>query len=137
VSANIIIMALTFNFLNRQSFYTGLQNEFDVIQPFDQWGSINGTPTGQRFNDILDGYMSTLRFYRDLMTLNLLVITDGESNDEETLHWANEEHITKIIHRGYQAHQIGIEFAQVGDCRDATRHWKKRLVGTIETLNGI
>jgi hypothetical protein len=69
--------------------------------------------------------MSTFRYYRDLMPLNLLVITDGESNDEETLHWAIEEHITKIIHRGYQAHQMGIEFVQVGDCQDATRHLEK------------
>jgi hypothetical protein len=113
------------HFLNRPSFYTGLQSEFDVIQAFNQGSPTNGTPTGQRVNDILDGYMSTLRFYRDLMPLNLLVITDGESSDEETLHWAIEEHITKIIHRGYQAHQMGIEFVQVGDCRDATRHLEK------------
>ena len=113
------------HFLNRHGFYSGLRSESDVIEAFRQGGPTNGTPTGQRVNDILDGYMSTLRYYRDLMPLNLLVITDGESNDEETLHWAIEEHVTKIIHRGYQAHQMGIEFVQVGDCQDATRHLEK------------
>ena len=113
------------HFLNRQSFYAGLRSGSDVLEAFNEGRPNNGTPTGQRVNDILDGYMSTLRFYRDLMPLNLLVITDGESNDEETLHWAIEEHLTKIIHRGYQAHQLGIEFVQVGDCQDATRHLVK------------
>ncbi|KAL0025586.1 hypothetical protein WJX79_004293 [Trebouxia sp. C0005] len=38
------------------------------------WG---GTPLGLRINTILDGYMSSLRYERDLKPLNLVVITDG------------------------------------------------------------
>ena len=59
------------------------------------------------------------------MPLNLIVITDGEANDEEILHMSVEEHVTKIVHRGFPAHQFGIEFVQVGDCQYATRHLEK------------
>jgi len=38
---------------------------------------------------------------------------------------AIEEHITKIVHRGYQAHQFGVEFLQVGDDEEATLHLEK------------
>lgn len=110
------------HFLNRKRFYTGLRTQSEVMEAFNAGRPEHGTPTGQRINDLLDGYMSTLRYYRKLMPLNLLVITDGEANDPKVLHWAIEEHVTKIIQRGYPAHQFGIEFIQVGDCELATRH---------------
>ena len=56
----------------------------------------------------------------DLMPLNLLVITDGHADDRDLLSWAIDEHITKIIERGYPANQLGIEFVQVGDNPTAT-----------------
>jgi hypothetical protein len=59
------------------------------------------------------------------MPLNLRVFTDGEANDEEVLHGAIEEHVTKIVQRGYPAHQFGVEFVQVGDDETATRHLEK------------
>lgn len=110
------------HFLNRRSFYTGLRTHSEVLEAFDAGYPNDATPTGQRVNDILDGYMSTLRYHRDLMPLNLLVITDGEANDPKVLHWSIEEHVTKIVQRGYPPHQFGIEFIQVGDCEYATRH---------------
>lgn len=109
-------------FLNRTDFYTGLCTEDDVLKAFNAGIPDNGTPTGQRMNDILDAYMSTLRYYRNLMPLNFLVITDGEANDESILHWTIEEHIQKVIRLHYPPNQLGIEFVQVGDCVNATRH---------------
>ena len=113
------------HFLNREPFYTGLRTSAAVESAFDYDSPGGGTPTGRRVNDILDAYMSTLRYYRGLMPLNLIVITDGEANDEEILHMSIEEHVTKIVHRGFPAHQFGIEFVQVGDCQYATRHLEK------------
>jgi len=109
-------------FLNRTALYSGLQDERDVEEAFtarpSNW---HGTPTGQRVHDILDAYLSTLRYYRHLMPLNLLVITDGEATDEDTLYWAIKEHLTRLMERGYPAHQLGIEFVQVGDNESATK----------------
>lgn len=113
------------HFLNRVPFYGGLRSAGAVQQAFDSDAPHNGTPTGQRVNDILDAYMSTLRHYRKLLPLNLIVITDGEAQDESVLHWTIEHHVSKIVHRGFPAHQFGIEFVQVGDCMYATRHLEK------------
>jgi hypothetical protein len=109
-------------FLNRTALYTGLQNEKDVKEAFSAKPSNwHGTPTGQRVHEILDAYLSTLRYYRHLMPLNLLVITDGEATDEDTLYWSIKEHLTRLMERGYPAHQLGIEFVQVGDSESATK----------------
>jgi hypothetical protein len=113
------------HFLNRVSFYAGLRTAQAVQSAFDSDVPNNGTPTGARVNDILDAYVATLRYYRLLMPLNLIVITDGEAQDEELLHQAIEHHVTELVHHGFPAHQFGVEFVQVGDCQYATRHLEK------------
>ena len=113
------------HFLNRTDFLAGLYTPQAVEAAFDSDSPGGGTPTGQRVNDILDAYMATLRYYRALMPLNLIVLTDGEAQDETLLHHAIEEHVTKIVHRGFPAHQFGVEFLQVGDDERATRHLEK------------
>jgi hypothetical protein len=110
------------HFLNHITPHLGLHTAEDVQRIFSQMRPGGGTPTGQRINDILDGYMCALRYNRTIMPLNLVVITDGEAQDERLLHWAIEEHVTKIVQRGFQPHQFGVEFLQVGDDEDATRH---------------
>jgi len=59
------------------------------------------------------------------MPLNLVVITDGEAQDESLLYRAIEEHITKIVRGDYQAHQFDVEFLQVGGVEEATLHLEK------------
>ena len=113
------------HFLNRTDFLAGLYTSQAVEAAFDSDRPGGGTLTGQRVNDILDAYMATLRYYRALMPLNLIVITDGEAQDETLLHHAIEEHVTKIVQRGFPAHQFGVEFLQVGDDERATRHLEK------------
>jgi hypothetical protein len=49
------------------------------------------------------------------LPLNLIIITDGEANGEHILDWTIEHNFTKIVHRGFPAHQSGIELVQVGD----------------------
>jgi len=72
------------HFLNQPSFYSGILaahgvNEiFNTVHPCSVAYSI----VGHRVSDILEGYISTLRYYRELMPLNLLVITDGSINDD-------------------------------------------------------
>jgi len=113
------------HFLNRASPFLGLHTKRDVLQAFQVVHPGGGTPTGRRMNEILDGYMCALRYNRSIMPLSLVVITDGEAQDESLLHWAIEEHVTKVVHRGFQAHQFGVEFLQVGDDEEATRHLEK------------
>ena len=113
------------HFLNRVPFYAGLRTAQAVYSAFDSDRPNNGTPTGRRVNDILDAYVATLRYYRHLKPLNLIVITDGEAQDEALLHQAIEHHVTELVHRGFPAHQFGLEFVQVGDCQYATRHLEK------------
>jgi hypothetical protein len=132
------------HFLNRDTFYSGLHTDTDVYKAFNDMTPANGTPTGIRVNDILDAYMCTLRYYQDLIPLNLLIITDGEANDKETLQWTFHEHLTNLTNHHYPAHQLGIEFMQVGDCMKATRqivkllkkvnrHCKRDIVGVTTT----
>lgn len=111
--------------LNRVPFYAGLATTAAAESAMDADRPTNGTPTGRRVNDLLDAYVSVLRYYRDLLPMNLIVITDGEANDEGLLHEAIEHHVTELVHRGFPAHQFGAEFVQVGDDEYATRHLEK------------
>lgn len=113
------------HFLNRPSPFHGLHTTKDVRHAFQFVHPGGGTPTGRRVNEILDGYMCALRYNRSIMPLNLIVITDGEAQDESLLHKAIEHHVTKIVHRGFQAHQFGMEFLQVGDDEEATQHLER------------
>lgn len=113
------------HFLNHQGSFLGLHSSQDINRVFQTVHPGGGTPTGRRVNEILDGYMCVLRYNRSLQPLNLIVVTDGEAQDEGLLHRAIEEHVTKIVHRGFQAHQFGVEFLQVGDDWEATKHLER------------
>lgn len=110
------------HFLNHINPQQGLQSAQEVHEIFGRVRPRGGTPLGMRINTILDGYMSSLRYERDLKPLNLVVITDGRAGDEGILYAALEEHVTRIVQRGHPAHQMGVEFLQVGDDRYATLH---------------
>jgi hypothetical protein len=116
---------LDIHFLNRSTPLLGLRTPADVTRAFQAVRPGGGTPTGRRMNEVLDGYMCALRYNRALQPLNLIVITDGEAQDESLLHWAIEQHVSKIVHRGFVAHQFCIEFLQVGDDEEATAHLEK------------
>jgi hypothetical protein len=113
------------HFLNHATPLLGLHTAASVTHAFRAVRPSGGTPTGRRVNEVLDGYMCALRYNRALQPLNLVVITDGEAQDESLLHWAIEQHVAKVVHRGFVAHQFGVEFLQVGDDDEATRHLEK------------
>lgn len=110
------------HFLNHRNAQQGLQSSQQVQAVFSQVRPAGATPLGLRINTIMDAYMSSLRYERHLKPLNLVVITDGKANDERVLFDTLEEHVGRIVQRGHPAHQMGIEFLQVGDCQWATAH---------------
>ncbi len=112
------------HFLNHAMPEQGLRTAADVLDTFDRVRPTNGTPTGQRVNDILDAYMSTLRYDRHLKPLNLVVLTDGADTDcpREKLFFAIEEHVSHVVQRGHPGWQLGVEFLQVGNDPKATLH---------------
>jgi hypothetical protein len=132
------------HFLNQATFYSRLRTTTDVQEAFNSVAPENGTPTGGRVNDILDAYMCTLRYHRNLIPLNLLIFTDGEANDMGTLNWTIKKHLTNLKKGGYPANQLGIEFVQLGDCKNANRelvklevkvnrHFKRDIVDVTPT----
>ena len=126
------------HFLNHSNAQQGLQSSQDVQDIFSRVRPGGGTPLGMRINTILDAYMSSLRYERDLKPLNLVVITDGKAGDERILFAALEEHVSSITQRGHPPHQMGIEFLQVGDDQWATTHlWeiKERVSRHHQSFN--
>jgi hypothetical protein len=57
--------------------------------------------------------------------LNTICSSSRTVNDEATLHWLVGEHLTNLINRGHSIHQLSIEFVQVGDFMNTTRHLVK------------
>ncbi|KAJ3194743.1 hypothetical protein HK101_001970 [Irineochytrium annulatum] len=113
------------HFLNVRTVYRNVRTRAEVLRIFTDVRPTAGTYTGARVGDILDAYMSTLRYEPSIRPLSLVIYTDGETSDEETLHHTIESHVTHIMHRGYPGHQLGLEFIQVGDDQEATRHLRK------------
>ncbi|KAJ3075019.1 hypothetical protein HDU98_009463 [Podochytrium sp. JEL0797] len=116
---------LSLFFLNAPTIHTKIRSSDAVNAVFRSNRPNGGTPLGRRVNDILDAYMTCLRYDRNLKPLNLVVFTDGESQDEEVLKHSIESHVHHVMNRGYVAHQLGIEFVQVGDDAEATRHLRE------------
>ncbi|KAK0662933.1 hypothetical protein QBC41DRAFT_329501 [Cercophora samala] len=94
---------------------------FSAVKP------AGGTPTGKRLNDILDPYVKLYEMAdkakrKEIKPLLLVVITDGEANDDV------DEVIINIADRLNEVdaprHQVGIQFFQVGDDEKATEHLK-------------
>ncbi|KAK3392346.1 hypothetical protein B0T20DRAFT_360824 [Sordaria brevicollis] len=100
----------------------------DVIAIFERVQPTHLTNTGQRIRDILDPYLAHYtRDYKNkkdwdpertgVKPINLIVITDGVATDNL------EYHLKKIIERLDKVdaphHQVGIQFFQVGNDKDA------------------
>ena len=103
------------HFVNQPAFYAGVHTAPEVNEVFN-----TVTPCTTTYNilslklvKILDGYISTLYYYRNLLPLNLLVITNITPDHEESLMTGIEERLSHVQKLGFPAHQIGIEFVQV------------------------
>ncbi|PTB67561.1 hypothetical protein BBK36DRAFT_1167953 [Trichoderma citrinoviride] len=87
-----------------------------------------GTPTGTRLSDILEPYVGSLeeakRTGEQVKPVNIIVITDGEATvDPED---AIVRYARRLDQLGAPSHQVGIQFFQVGDSKQA-RQWLKDL----------
>lgn len=104
------------HFLNHRNFRQGLQTSQDVQAVFSRVRPTGGTPVGRYVHAILDGYLSTLRYERNLKPLNLVIITAGGEDNWNILLTAIMDHLDQLTKRGYPGHQLGIEFLLVGSC---------------------
>ncbi len=104
------------HFLNHRNLRQGLQTSQDVQAVFSRIRPTGGAPVGKYVQAILDGYLSTLRYERNLKPLNLVVTTAGEEDNWCILMSAITDHLNQVTKRGYPGHQLGIEFLLVGSC---------------------
>ncbi|TPX54014.1 hypothetical protein CcCBS67573_g09629, partial [Chytriomyces confervae] len=108
-------------FLNNHSVHSGIRHGEWIQAVFDNVAPpTGGTPTGRTMHEILDAYMSTLRYDSTFKALNIVVFTDGKANDFYVLKYTIRHHIQILNRRGHLGHQLGIEFIQVGDDEIAT-----------------
>lgn len=116
---------LKHRFPGRGNVQQGLQSSQEVQAVLSRVRPAGHALLEARVRAILDAYMSTLRYERYLKPLNLVVITDGtalEGGLPPFLSDTINRHVDRVVKRGHPAHQLGIEFLQVGNSQEATRH---------------
>lgn len=112
-------------FLNKPAspHHKNITSPSTVTQIFSSVTPHGGTPTGQRLNSLLKPYLSTYASAPDSAKpkpLNLICITDGcPSDDVESVLIAVAKKLDAL---DAPAWQVGIQFFQVGDDRDARLH---------------
>jgi hypothetical protein len=108
------------HFMNHKRSYAGLCTGSDVSDILDSLTPVADgyTSTGDRVKDILESYTATLRYCRDIMPLNLLIIMSGAISDGEILFSTIDNHLSTIINTGFPSYQFGMEFIQLGNDRE-------------------
>ncbi|KAA1073704.1 hypothetical protein PGT21_023052 [Puccinia graminis f. sp. tritici] len=94
---------------------------FRTVQPVGQ-----STPTDVRIEELLGVYLNRLEEARatnraPIKPLNLIVITNGEGDDPDTLAHALAGFSDRLDLGRFPLTQLGVQFVQIGDERDATR----------------
>ncbi|KAA1076881.1 hypothetical protein PGT21_022884 [Puccinia graminis f. sp. tritici] len=94
---------------------------FRTVQPVGQ-----STPTDVRVEELLGVYLKRLEEARatnraPIKPLNLIVITDGEGDDPDTLAHALAGFSDRLDLGRFPLTQLGVQFVQIGNDRDATR----------------
>ncbi|KAL9093818.1 MAG: hypothetical protein Q9159_000120 [Coniocarpon cinnabarinum] len=92
------------------------------------------TPTDRRLGRLLKQYLDRLKAARSapesVKPLNIIVITAGRPSDEKELEWELEKAAKRLdnmrIFDGEPApaHQVGVQFFQIGNASGAKRHLK-------------
>ena len=99
--------------------YYNLTSSYEVKSIFDAQRPYGLTFTGQRLDDILGAYIE--QYQRDKSTakpVNLIIITDGvPSDDPESI---IVQHARKLDTLDAPLGQIGLQFFQIGNEREAT-----------------
>ena len=104
-------------FLNHKSIYTNVNDVYAVESIFKRVAPSGSTPTGNRLYNILDPYVKALQRRETKKPLNIIVITDGAATDDpESVIVDAAKKLDAIQAPPWQ---VGIQFFQVGDDREA------------------
>ncbi|KAH6872798.1 hypothetical protein BKA58DRAFT_382774 [Alternaria rosae] len=109
-------------FLNHpdSSIYKNVTSAGTVIEIFQTVRPRGATPTGQRLNKILESYLQRFMLDKTIKPMNIIVITDGVPSDDLETHIISAAR--KLDEEKAIAHQIGIQFFQVGKEPGAREH---------------
>ncbi|KAI0116429.1 hypothetical protein GGR51DRAFT_501301 [Nemania sp. FL0031] len=104
--------------------YIGVKDADDVRRIFSKRYPCNATPTGKRLGEIMKTYVNCYhqreRSGQPLpKPLNIIVITDGEATDKDTLTANLIKQAERLDEISAPYHQLGVQFFQVGDDRPA------------------
>ncbi|TLD08260.1 uncharacterized protein PgNI_06989 [Pyricularia grisea] len=119
-------------FLNSRTKFQNVKDPAAVDDVFRKIFPTAATPTGRRVREILDPYLCEFEAAvrggkrpskTGLKPINLIVITDGEPNDRapNLLPVVLEDIAQRLDKIRAPAHQIGVQFFQVGRDRTAAR----------------
>ncbi|PLW06977.1 hypothetical protein PCANC_26478 [Puccinia coronata f. sp. avenae] len=97
---------------------------FQRVQPVGR-----STPTDVRVEELLSNYVERLEVGKagklpSLKPLNLIVITDGEADDPDTLAYALAGFSDRLEDGRFPLNQLGIQFIQIGNDPNATQFLK-------------
>ncbi|MBW0466667.1 hypothetical protein O181_006382 [Austropuccinia psidii MF-1] len=110
-------------FLNAKS-ASQVQDLFQRVRPIGP-----STPTDVRVQELLSRYIEKLEINKannlpPLKPLNLIIITDGEADDPDTLAYALAGFAERLDEGRFPLNQLGVQFIQIGKDKDATRALK-------------
>ena len=104
-------------FLNNKSIYTNVNDVYAVESIFNRVTPSGSTPIGTRLYNILNPYVQALQRGETRKPLNIIVITDGAATDDpESVIVDAAKKLDAIQAPPWQ---VGIQFFQVGDDREA------------------
>ncbi|KAI0432325.1 hypothetical protein F5Y09DRAFT_153469 [Xylaria sp. FL1042] len=110
--------------------YIGVGDANDVRTVFDSRKPMLNTPTGRRLGEIMETYVNCYETRKALgerppKPLNIIVITDGEASDKETLRDNLIKQAERLDGLAAPYHQLGVQFIQVGKDEWAARHLRE------------
>ena len=117
-------------FLNHKSIYTNVNDVYAVECIFNKITPNGSTPIGTRLYNILNPYVQALQRHETKKPLNIIVITDGAATDDPES--VIVDAAKKLDAMQAPPWQVGIQFFQVGDDREAAevlRELDDALVG--------
>ncbi|KAI0722380.1 hypothetical protein C8T65DRAFT_137640 [Cerioporus squamosus] len=115
-------------FLNSKLKIRGCKESSDVMRLFDRVRPSGITPIGERLNVLLNDYLDDLdrakRYNNQLpKPVNILVLTDGVPTDDPQS--VIEYAARRLDKDNYLLNQVGIQFVQIGNERNATEYLRQ------------
>lgn len=114
-----------------------LTSSADVMNLFDKVVPSGITPTEDVIEQELGDYMVKWKdAKRKTKKLNLIVLTDGEPDDDNDVERMIVKYAQELDREGAREHQVGIQFVQIGDDAKATA-FLKMLDNDLKRRHGI